>query len=139
MLYHNLSLKKKNLKDEKIINFRFNITNNNIIGSITDLKGNVLFWKSCNSLKVTKKKQNSNILIEKLILEFLTFTFKNKIFKVNIIIKGGNKQKLNILLRPIFFSRLTILNFIDATKFPFNGCRLPKQSKLKKKKSSIIY
>lgn len=43
MLYHNLSLKKKNLKDEKIINFRFNITNNNIIGSITDLKGNVLF------------------------------------------------------------------------------------------------
>ena len=43
MLYHNLSLKEKNLKDEKIINFRFNITNNNIIGSITDLKGNVLF------------------------------------------------------------------------------------------------
>ena len=134
----NRKLSKNKKIHEDFIILHTNITSNNAIVSLTDIYGNVLFWKSCGSLIKNKKKQNPIYLLEQLSFIILDFIFKNKISKVIIKVKGGNKQKLNIFLRPIFFSKLIILNFIDVTKVPFNGCRLPKQSKLKQKKSIFI-
>ena len=113
---------KRKTKEAKVY---INSSYNNIIITLTDLKGNVLMWSSAGSIgfKGPKKATSyaaskvSNILIEK--------AKKFGIEKIAIFVKGVGSGR-NSAIRSLASHGLEIVSITDITPIPHNGCRPPK-------------
>lgn len=106
-----------------------NLTLNNTIITITDIKGNVCFWSSAgnNGFKGSRKKTS-------LAIQITAQTIVNNINKLGfnflkIFIKRTG-QGIETLLKIFKFNNLKILSIKDITPFSHNGCRLRKKRKV---------
>nr|YP_011017026.1 ribosomal protein S11 [Gracilaria hainanensis]WQB61704.1 ribosomal protein S11 [Gracilaria hainanensis] len=115
---------KNNLKSVRL-NILF--TSNNILCTITNIEGEVLFWTSAGSRKSrgTKKITLTTIIsILRLLLEYLN---KSKIKYIHLNLKGFNKNK-KVILKYFKQSFLNILSITNNSVHAHNGCK-----KLKKR------
>lgn len=95
---------------------------NNILYTLTDLNGNVIFWTSLGARKykgIRKLTSTSALSITKrFIAHVYNFNYKHIFIKI----KGFNKNKKQIL-KFLAYSPLNILLISDKTSFPHNGCK----------------
>ncbi len=132
--YFDISLKQTDHKEQDLAFYivNFSITNRDTILYVTDIKGNLHFYSSASSFKITGKQKTKQPAALLKILRF--FLINTKIFKTKPVVlhfSNVKKQFIKILVRileKIFFIKaIKTYNFL----LPHNGCR-PK--KIKKKK-----
>lgn len=106
-----------------------NIHFNNIMVTITNLKGNVIDWFSCGSLGLRGFRKTSPLAAKILsaALADRTKEYSNKNFYLKI--KGINPIK-KALLKYIGLQDLNIVKIEELSMFPFNGCKPQKKRKL---------
>nr|AYR06692.1 ribosomal protein S11 [Rhodogorgon sp.] len=97
-------------------------TNNNIICTLTDLTGNVLFWTSLGVRKIRGiKKLTSNTIISRIKLINI-YANKAKLKYFHLYIKGVNKNK-KLVIKNLKYSSLIFLSIYDESVISYNGCK----------------
>uniref|UniRef100_A0A4D6BP51 Ribosomal protein S11 n=1 Tax=Balbiania investiens TaxID=111861 RepID=A0A4D6BP51_9FLOR len=100
-------------------------TSNNVIYSLTDLKGSVLLWTSTGTQRTKGLKKSMPLTIYTSMLAIAKKSYELGFLKVHLKIKGFNKNKKSIV-KALNHSSLTALSLQDLTSFPHNGCRVAK-------------
>ena len=104
-------------------------TFNNVIVTITDTYGNVLTW-SCagrNGFRGSKKNTPyaSQVSAERAAKEAHEMGLR----KVEVIVRGPGSGR-EAAIRALSQAGLEILNILDKTPLPHNGCRPPKRRRV---------
>ena len=102
-----------------------NVSYNNTIITLTDLKGNVLAWTSAGSLGFKGTKKATPFAASK-VAEALTQTAKKSgVEKVSVLVNGIGSGRESAV-RSLAARGLDIISIKDITPIPHNGCRPPK-------------
>ena len=104
-------------------------TFNNVIVTITDTYGNVLTWSSSgrNGFRGSKKNTPyaSQVSAERAAKEAHEMGLR----KVEVIVRGPGSGR-EAAIRALSQAGLEILNILDKTPLPHNGCRPPKRRRV---------
>ncbi|MGX7586381.1 30S ribosomal protein S11 [Candidatus Karelsulcia muelleri] len=102
-------------------------TFNNIIITLSNLKGDVLAWSSAGQKGFKGAKKNTPYAASKTAQDIVEKGKKLGLKKIKIIVKGpgaGREAALRTL------SNLNVLRIKDITPIPHNGCRPPKKRRI---------
>jgi len=104
-------------------------TFNNVIVTITDTYGNVLTWSSAgrNGFRGSEKNTPyaSQVSAERAAKEAHEMGLR----KVEVIVRGPGSGR-EAAIRALAQAGLEILNILDKTPLPHNGCRPPKRRRV---------
>ena len=104
-------------------------TFNNVIVTITDTYGNVLTWSSAgrNGFRGSNKNTPyaSQVSAERAAKEAHEMGLR----KVEVIVRGPGSGR-EAAIRALAQAGLEILNILDKTPLPHNGCRPPKRRRV---------
>lgn len=110
------------MKNHKLIVLCILFTSNNIIYSVSDVSGKVLFWTSFGSWKVKGSKKINNIFLISTLKVIKNFINKLNYKFIFVKVKGFNKSK-KFMLKTLkqMFSNTFLVH--DKTSYPHNGCK----------------
>nr|WCH57810.1 ribosomal protein S11 [Hypnea spinella] len=114
---------------KKLIILNVIFTWNNILYTITNLQGDVLFWSSVGSHKVYKTKKITTTSIFLSMKDLKLFLNKNRVRYVFLKLKGFSKHKKTVLT---YFKQLhsEVILIQECLNLPHNGCKSPKIRRL---------
>jgi len=98
---------------------------NNTIMTLTDLKGNVLFWTSAGSLGFKGTKKATPFAASKVAGVLSSAIEKLKIEKIYVFVKGIGSGR-DSAIKSLASKGIDIMAIKDITPIPHNGCRPPK-------------
>ena len=102
---------------------------NNIIVSITNENGEVISWSSAGKMGFRSSKKNTPYAAQMVAQDCAKVAFDLGLRKVKAYVKGpGNGRESAI--RTIHGAGIEVMEIIDVTPLPHNGCRPPKQRKV---------
>nr|YP_010620131.1 Ribosomal protein S11 [Melanothamnus gigas]WAX04167.1 Ribosomal protein S11 [Melanothamnus gigas] len=105
-------------------------TQNNIFLTLTNFKGDVLFWNSLGRFKNKGLKKLTNSFIKNFIYVSLKKLNTNSRLKIHVRTKGFNKCK-KLFLKTLFtLIPEVILSVTDNSLDSLNGCKLKKRRRL---------
>lgn len=104
-------------------------TYNNTIISLTDEKGNVLFWRSSGNIGFKGTKKGTSFAASKVALAVASACEQFKIKDVSVFVKGVGGGR-DSALKTIASQGLEIEAIKDITPVPHNGCRPRKPRKV---------
>ncbi len=104
-------------------------TSNNLICSLTDLNGNVLFWTSGGSNKSKGLKKLVPLVISACLCKIGLVAKRKGFERIHIKLKGLTKNK-KLVLKSINLIGLDVNSIQDVTALPHNGCRIKRQKRL---------
>lgn len=120
--------KKKNLKS--IIGvFHIKSSFNNIIVTITNLKGDTLLWSSSGQMGFKGVSKGTPFAAQTTTYKLGLEAKNNGMKDIEIVIKGQGSGR-EIALRTIENLGFNILSIRDVTPIPHNGCRPPKRRRI---------
>lgn len=96
----------------------------NTLITITNENQEPLFQRSSRGYPTKLKRKNNPYILQKVMLQVVTFLKKLKYRHLYIFINGVGAGRYNILKHLV--KRFKIIVIQDKTRVPFNGCRLPK-------------
>ncbi|MEA3452857.1 MAG: 30S ribosomal protein S11 [Patescibacteria group bacterium] len=102
---------------------------NNTILTLTDEKGNVLFWASAGKIGFKGTKKGTPYAANR-VAELMAQTIqKLKLDEISIKVKGigGGRESA---VRALASHGINIVSLEDVTAIPHNGCRLPKKRRV---------
>ncbi|MGX7590930.1 30S ribosomal protein S11 [Candidatus Karelsulcia muelleri] len=114
-------------KDISCCKIHINSTFNNIIITLSNVKGDVLAWSSAGQKGFKGAKKNTPYAARKTAEDIVEKGKKMGIKKINIIVKGlgvGSEAAIRTL------SNLNVIRIKDITPIPHNGCRPPKKRRI---------
>jgi small subunit ribosomal protein S11 len=123
-----LKKKQKYLKHRPTAIFHFQKTKNNVISTLTDLKGNTIAWVSAGSLGMHGSRKATVYAGEAVAKTLAKKTRAMGIRVVLVKLKGlgyGKNKAINLLKK----EGLAVTHIIEKTPTPFNGCRPPKKAR----------
>ncbi|MGX7592217.1 30S ribosomal protein S11 [Candidatus Karelsulcia muelleri] len=118
---------KNKKQDISCCNVHINSTFNNIIITLSNLKGDVLAWSSAGQKGFKGAKKNTPYAASQTAQDIVEKGKKMGIKKINIIVKGpgaGREAAIRTL------SNLNVIIIKDITPIPHNGCRPPKKRRI---------
>ncbi|KPJ73036.1 30S ribosomal protein S11 [Parcubacteria bacterium DG_74_1] len=98
---------------------------NNTIITLTDLRGNVLYWTTAGNIGFRGTKKATPFAASKVAENIVQAARKLGIEKVTVLIKGIGSGRESAL-RSLAARGLEIVAIKDITPIPHNGCRPPK-------------
>ena len=104
-------------------------TSNNVLCSLTDVKGNLVSWTSAGSQRSKGLKKSIPIVIYSAIAKLANIASNHNILYVHVKFKGLSKSKKSIL-KALNHSSIKLLSIQDVTALPHNGCRNPRKKRL---------
>lgn len=102
-------------------------TYNNTIITLTNPKGDTLFWKSAGSIGFKGTKKGTSFAASKVAETIVDFCDKAKIQDLDIYVKGIGSGR-DSALKTFSAKGLSIQSVNDITPIPHNGCR-PKKAR----------
>ncbi|MGX7591365.1 30S ribosomal protein S11 [Candidatus Karelsulcia muelleri] len=108
-------------------NVNINSTFNNIIITLSNLKGDVLAWSSAGQKGFKGAKKNTPYAASKTAQDIVEKGKNMGLKKIKIIVKGpgaGREAAIRTL------SNLNVIRIKDITPIPHNGCRPPKKRRI---------
>ena len=102
---------------------------NNIIMTLTNPDGNVLFWSSAGKLGFKGAKKGTSFAASKVAESMVFAVEKAKIKKLKIFVKGIGAGRVSAL-KSLAAKGLNIISIKDTTSIPHNGCRPKKARRL---------
>ena len=102
---------------------------NNIIISLTNKNGDVISWSSAGKMGFRGTKKNTPYAAQTAAEDCSKTAQEAGLRKVKVFVKGpGNGRESAI--RSLHNSGIEVLEIIDVTPLPHNGCRPPKRRRV---------
>ncbi|MFH1841509.1 MAG: 30S ribosomal protein S11 [Candidatus Nealsonbacteria bacterium] len=98
---------------------------NNTIITLTDLKGDVLAWKSAGNIGFKGNKKSTPFAASKVAEAISQIIKKIGIEKISILVKGIGSGRESAI-RSLIARDFEIVSVTDITPVPHNGCKSPK-------------
>ena len=123
------SIKKRKVIVESNGQAHINATFNNIIISLTNNKGEVISWSSAGKMGFRGSKKNTPYAAQTAAEDASKIAFEAGLRKVKVYVKGpGNGRESAI--RTLHNNGIEVVEIIDVTPVPHNGCRPPKRRRV---------
>tara|TARA_Y100000748_G_C15419594_1_gene458782 strand:+ start:240 stop:623 length:384 start_codon:yes stop_codon:yes gene_type:complete len=123
------SNKKRKVVVESNGQAHINATFNNIIISLTNNKGEVVSWSSAGKMGFRGSKKNTPYAAQTAAEDAAKVAVEAGLRKVKVYVKGpGNGRESAI--RTLHNNGIEVVEIIDVTPVPHNGCRPPKRRRV---------
>ena len=121
--------KKRKVIVDSIGEAHINASFNNIIISITNLKGEVISWSSAGKMGFRGSKKNTPFAAQTAAEDCAKKAYDEGLRRIKVLVKGpGNGRESAI--RTLHNNGLEVSEIIDVTPVPHNGCRPPKRRRV---------
>lgn len=121
--------KKKNVKVDASGEAHIQATFNNVIISLTNNAGQVISWSSAGKMGFKGSKKNTpyaaQVAAEDAAKEAHDFGLR----RVKVFVKGPGAGRESAI-RSIHNSGIEVVEIVDVTPLPHNGCRPPKRRRV---------
>lgn len=121
--------KKKNVKVDAVGEAHIQATFNNVIISLTNTSGQVISWSSAGKMGFKGSKKNTpyaaQVAAEDAAREAHDFGLR----KVKVYVKGPGSGRESAI-RSLHNSGIEVMEIVDITPLPHNGCRPPKRRRV---------
>lgn len=121
--------RKKKKKVDPVGQVHITSSFNNIIVSITDLRGNVLSWASAGKMGFRGSKKNTPYAAQMSATDCGKKAYDMGLRKVEVFVKGTGSGR-EAAIRAIAGIGLDVTLIKDITPLPHNGCRPPKRRRV---------
>jgi small subunit ribosomal protein S11 len=120
---------KKNVKIEAVGQAHIHASFNNIIISLTNNAGQVISWSSAGKLGFRGSKKNTPYAAQVAAEDCSKVALERGLRKVKVYVKGpgGGRESA---IRAIHNSGIEVMEIVDVTPLPHNGCRPPKRRRV---------
>ena len=120
---------KKNVKVAAVGQAHIHASFNNIIISLTNNNGDVISWSSAGKQGFRGSKKNTPYAAQVAAEECSKEAYEFGLRKVKVYVKGpGNGRESAI--RTIHNNGIEVMEIMDVTPLPHNGCRPPKKRRV---------
>ncbi len=120
---------KKNVTVGAIGQAHISSSFNNIIVSLTNENGEVISWSSAGKMGFRSSKKNTPYAAQMVAQDCAKVAYDMGLRKVKVFVKGpGNGRESAI--RTIHGAGIEVMEIVDVTPLPHNGCRPPKARKV---------
>ena len=121
--------KKRKVTVDSVGEAHINASFNNIIISITNKKGEVISWSSAGKMGFRGSKKNTPYAAQTAAEDAAKTAQEAGLRKVKVFVKGpGNGRESAI--RTLHNNGIEVIEIIDVTPVPHNGCRPPKRRRV---------
>ena len=121
--------KKKNVVVEAMGQAHIQSTFNNIIISLTNNSGQVISWSSAGKMGFRGSKQNTPYAAQMAAEQCGKEAHDLGLRKVKVFVKGPGAGRESAI-RTINTVGIEVLEIVDTTPLPHNGCRPPKARRI---------
>lgn len=104
-------------------------TYNNTLITVTNEKGDVLFWRSAGNIGFKGTKKGTSFAASKVAEAVVASCEKLKIKEADVFIKGIGSGR-DSALKTLANKGLQLQSVSDVTPIPHNGCRRPKRRRV---------
>ena len=120
--------KKKVVRIDAVGQAHIHSSFNNIIISLTNADGQVISWSSTGKMGFRSSKKITPYAAQMAAQDCAKVAYDLGVRKVKVYVKGpGNGRESAV--RTIHAAGIEVLEIIDVTPLPHNGCRPPKRRK----------
>lgn len=121
--------KKKNVVVEAVGQAHVQSTFNNIIVSLTNNTGQVISWSSAGKMGFKGSKKNTPYAAQLAAEQASKEAMDLGLRKVKVFVKGPGAGRESAI-RTIHNTGIEVLEIVDITPLPHNGCRPPKKRRI---------
>ncbi len=121
--------KKKVVKVDPIGRAYVTASFNNIIISLTNNTGQVISWASAGKMGFRGSKKNTPYAAQMAATECSKTAFDMGLRKVKVYVKGPGSGRESAI-RTIHTAGIEVMEIMDVTPLPHNGCRPPKRRRV---------
>lgn len=121
--------KKKVVKVDPIGRAYVTASFNNIIISLTNNSGQVISWASAGKMGFRGSKKNTPYAAQMAATECSKTAFDMGLRKVKVFVKGPGSGRESAI-RTIHTAGIEVMEIMDVTPLPHNGCRPPKRRRV---------
>ncbi|MFK7972730.1 MAG: 30S ribosomal protein S11 [Bacteroidia bacterium] len=123
------SSKKKKKRVDPLGQVHITSSFNNIIISMTDVKGDVIAWASAGKMGFRGSKKNTPYAAQVAATDCGKRAYDMGLRKVDVFVKGTGSGR-EAAIRAISQSGIEVSIITDITPLPHNGCRPPKRRRV---------
>lgn len=121
--------KKKNVKIDAVGEAHINASFNNIIISLTNSKGEVISWSSAGKQGFRGSKKNTPYAAQTAAEDCAKEAYEFGLRKVKVYVKGPGQGRESAI-RTLHNNGIEVMEIVDVTPMPHNGCRPPKRRRV---------
>jgi len=123
------SSKKRKVIVETVGEAHITASFNNIIISLTNKRGDVISWSSAGKMGFRGSKKNTPYAAQTAAEDCAKVAQEAGLRKVKVFVKGpGNGRESAI--RSLHNAGIEVMEIVDITPLPHNGCRPPKRRRV---------
>jgi small subunit ribosomal protein S11 len=122
-------LKKKAVKIEPVGQAHIHASFNNIIISLTNNQGQVISWASAGKMGFRGSKKNTPYAAQMAANDCAKTAYDLGLRKVKVFVKGPGSGRESAI-RTIHTSGIEVIEIVDVTPLPHNGCRPPNRRRV---------
>ena len=123
------STKKRVVKVESIGRAYIKASFNNIIISLTNEQGQAISWASSGKMGFRGSKKNTPYAAQMAAEDCSKTAYDAGLRKVKVYVKGPGSGRESAI-RTIHSSGIEVMEIVDVTPLPHNGCRPPKRRRV---------
>ena len=124
------TVKKKVVKVGALGNVYVHSTFNNVIITITNEVGDVISWSSAGKMGFRGSKKNTPYAAQTASADCAKVAYDMGLRKVKVYVKGPGAGRESAV-RTIHGAGIEVMEIIDVTPLPHNGCRAPNRRRVK--------
>jgi small subunit ribosomal protein S11 len=121
--------KKKKVNVEAVGQAHIQASFNNIIISLTNNQGQVISWSSAGKMGFRGSKKNTPYAAQVAAEECAKEAYDFGLRRVKVFVKGPGSGRESAI-RSIHNSGIEVMEIMDVTPLPHNGCRPPKRRRV---------
>ncbi len=121
--------KKRNIKVDAVGEAHIQASFNNIIISLTNADGQVISWSSAGKQGFRGSKKNTPYAAQVAAEECANVAREAGLRKVKVYVKGPGSGRESAI-RSIHNAGIEVMEIVDVTPMPHNGCRPPKRRRV---------
>lgn len=121
--------KKRNIKVDAVGEAHIQASFNNIIISLTNADGQVISWSSAGKQGFRGSKKNTPYAAQVAAEECANVAREAGLRKVKVFVKGPGSGRESAI-RSIHNAGIEVMEIVDVTPMPHNGCRPPKRRRV---------
>ncbi len=121
--------RKRTVKIEATGQAHIHASFNNIIISLTNNSGQVISWSSSGKMGFKGSKKNTPYAAQIAAQDCAKTAYDLGLRKVKVFVKGPGTGKESAI-RTLHTAGIEVLEIIDVTPMPHNGCRAPKRRRV---------
>ena len=123
------STKRRIVKVEPIGKAYVKASFNNIIISLTNEAGQVISWASSGKMGFRGSKKNTPYAAQMAAEDCTKVAYDQGLRKVKVYVKGPGSGRESAI-RTIHSNGIEVMEIVDVTPLPHNGCRPPKRRRV---------